>query len=170
MTYVVGSTVVDPGDVDGLIGIADVLLTHCHFDHIYGLNRLWETNRSIKVYTNECGRILLADSRKNLSKYHGEQFVFSHPENIVVVNDGDDIVLDCGLTATAVFTPGHNDSCITWIVGDFLFTGDAYIPGVPVVTNLPGADKAKAAESVGLISRLSLGSMVCPGHDATTKK
>lgn len=164
ITYFVGHAVVDPGDTQEWSGIDKVLLTHTHFDHIYGLNTLWEVNREIKVYTNFSGRKALLDPKLNLSKYQGDPFIFDHPENIIVVEDMEIVDINKELKAQAVFTPGHNDSCITWIVGNLLFTGDAYIPGIKVVTNLPGADKEKAARSIDRILKLTEGREICPGH------
>lgn len=70
-----------------------------------------------------------------------------------------------GVQAKVYHTPGHNPSCLTYEVGDYLFTGDAYIPGVKVVTTLKGGDKAKAAESVERILRLAEGKTVCAGKE-----
>ena len=53
---------------------------------------------------------------------------------------------------------------VTFAVGEYLFTGDAYIPGVKVVTILPGGDKRTAAASVERIKQLAEGRVVCPGH------
>ncbi len=164
VTYRLGSTVIDPGDKQDWRGIEHVLLTHSHFDHIYGLNSLWEENHLTKIYTNQYGYRALLDPKINLSKYYGEPFTFNHPDNIVIVNDKDIINIGYGLTAQAIFTPGHNDSCITWMVGDLLFTGDSYIPGMKVVTNLPGVDRVKASESINLITELAIGSTIYPGH------
>lgn len=164
ITYRLGSTVIDPGDMQDWAGVSNVLLTHAHFDHIYGLNDLWETNNEIKVYTNHAGYRALLNSKLNLSRYHGEPFTFDHPDNIKVVADCENVTLDNGITAQAFFTPGHNDSCITWLIDDMLFTGDAYIPGIKVVTNLPGADRDKAANSIERIIRLIDNHIVCPGH------
>ena len=63
-----------------------------------------------------------------------------------------------------VATPGHELGCLTFYTGDYIFTGDAYIPGVKVVTKLPGGDRALAAESVEKILRLAEGKTICPGH------
>lgn len=164
ITYRLGSTIIDPGDVQDWAGVNHVLLTHTHFDHIYGLNDLWNTNHRIRVYTNLFGHNALLDSRLNLSKYYGDPFIFSHPNNIVVVNDNETVALGDGSTAQAVFTPGHNDSCITWIIDNQLFTGDAYIPGTKVVTNLPGADRKTAMESISQILKLAEERTICPGH------
>lgn len=164
VTYRLGSIVIDPGDVQNWEGVQYVLLTHAHFDHIYGLNALCEINPQIKVYTNQFGYLSLLDPKLNLSKYHGEAFAFEHPNNITVVKDNDIIMLDNGLSAKAIFTPGHNDSCIIWEIDNLLFTGDSYIPGIKVVTNIPGANKAQAAESLKKIIKIAEGHTVCPGH------
>lgn len=50
------------------------------------------------------------------------------------------------------------------LVEDHLFTGDSYIPGVKVVTNLPGGDRRTAAESVSKILELGKGKKICAGH------
>ena len=86
-------------------------------------------------------------------------------ENVVTCDEGSVIELFDGVQAKVYHTPGHNPSCLTYEIGDYLFTGDAYIPGVKVVTTLKGGDKAKAAESVERILRLAEGKTVCAGHE-----
>ena len=164
VSYRFGSVIVDPGDVQEWTGVEHVLLTHTHFDHIYGLNTLWAENPQIKVYTNQIGYNALLNPKLNLSKYHGEPYIFNHPDNIFIVNDKEIVEIGNGLTAQANFTPGHNDSCITWVVDNLLFSGDAFIPGIKVVTNLPGSDKDKAIESIDRILELAKGRRICPGH------
>lgn len=165
ISYRVGQVLFDPGDEwTGFSGVEAVMLTHAHFDHIYGLNKVIELNPDVKVYTNEFGMQSLLDDKKNLSRYHGEPVVVKRPEQIAVVNDGDTIDLGNGLTAKAFFTPGHNPSCITWLIDDCLFTGDSYIPGIKTVTNLPGGNKLQAAESEKLILSVAQNRTVFPGH------
>lgn len=165
MSYAFKDILLDPGDSwKGFENVAKVLLTHAHFDHIYGLNELMRISPEAKVYTNDFGREMLLNARKNLSFYHESPFVFEHPENIVIVNDGDEIELGNGQTAKAVFTPGHNPSCITWIIKDAIFTGDSYIPGIKTVTNLPKGNKDQSIKSEKLIMRLASGKIIYPGH------
>jgi len=159
------SVLVDIGDYrTEYSAVNKVLLTHAHFDHIYGLNKLAQRCGDLVVYTNEIGREMLLDAKKNLSFYHETPFIFSKHEAICVVRDGLEVKLDNGLTAKAVFTPGHNPSCITWIVGDALFTGDSYIPGIKTVTNLPGGNRFQAVESEVLIKELAVDRTIYPGH------
>lgn len=165
VTYRVADALIDPGDMwDEFCGASIVLLSHAHFDHIYGLNRIIEINPRVKIFTNEFGKEMLLSDRLNLSRYHGDRFIIERTETIVVVQDGEIISLGPDLSATAVFTPGHNPSCITWIVGDNLFTGDAYIPGIKTVTNLPGGNKQQAINSIETIKQLAIGRTIYPGH------
>ena len=163
--YKFGKCLIDPGDIwEGFYSVESILLTHAHFDHIYGLNELFRISSCEKVYTNETGREMLLDAKKNMSLYHEYPFVFEHPECIITVDDGDEISLCEGVIAKAKFTPGHNPSCITWIIGECIFTGDAYIPGIKTVTNLPGGNKMRAEQSINLITEISKGRIIYPGH------
>jgi len=165
---------VDCGDVPPIVDmlsslggdtsmIKGVLLTHVHYDHIYGLPRLTEKFPSLRVYTNEYGKNALTDIRLNYSKYHNDPIEYES-ENVVTCDEGTMIELFDGVQAKVYHTPGHNPSCLTYEVGDYLFTGDAYIPEIKVVTTFKGGDKVKAAESVERILQLAEGKVVCPGH------
>lgn len=165
VSYRIGNLLIDPGDEwYGMDSVEAILMTHAHFDHIYGLNHVIEKNPMAKVYTNAIGAEMLVDSRKNLSKYHENPFTFDKPQNIVIVNDNDEIEFTDGIKTKAMFTPGHNPSCTTWLIGDNLFTGDSYIPGIKTVTNLPGADKKQALESEAKLKRLGERYQIFPGH------
>jgi len=163
------SWLVDCGDVDRILPLVDgklcgVLLTHAHFDHIYGLNVLTRIYPSLPVYTNAAGLEELVSDKMNFSKYYGDPFVFNTPENVVLLQANECIDLFDGITGQAVFTPGHSPSCVTWVVGDMLFTGDSLIPGVKTVTNIPHSDKAEAARSENLIRLLSQDRVLYAGH------
>ena len=167
--------IVDCGDVPPLVdliskiggdslNIKGVLLTHVHYDHIYGLPRLRGMFPDISVYTNEAGRKALPNPKLNMSKYHDDPIIYES-QNVAVCGEGDVLDLFDGVQAKVYETPGHHPSCLTFEIGDYLFTGDAYIPGEKVVTILPGADKVLAAESLERIKRMAEGKVVCPGHE-----
>ena len=175
MTWLLSETesnlvwLIDCGDVDKILEktrgrvISGILLTHAHFDHIYGLPLLLRSFPECLIITNESGRETLANSKLNMSFYH-EQPLTVISDKIRICCEGDVISLFKNKMAKAFETPGHHPSCITYLVGNFLFTGDAYIPGLRVVTNLPGADKIKAKESLERIIALAEGRAIYSGH------
>lgn len=157
--------IVDPGDVAiGFNAISTVLLTHAHFDHIYGLNEVLKVSPNALVYTNRQGAEMLLDAKKNMSHYHETPFVFDFPNNIRLVADREIIEIGNGMTAQAIFTPGHNPSCITWVIDDMVFSGDSYIPGIKTVTNLPGGYKGLSLKSEEQIKKLAINKTIFPGH------
>ena len=170
---------VDCGDIDLVIQqlpenakIMGVLLTHVHFDHIYGLNQLIGKFPECKVYTNDFGQKSLTDPKRNFSRYHTdvEDFVFDYPENVVVVGEGEKIELFEGVFADVYYTPGHDESCLCYEIGEDMFTGDAFIQGVKTVTTFPHSSKKKALESDLRISSLVRGMKVWPGHTVFVDK
>lgn len=166
------SWIVDCGNAEEVIEILHVknlspkgiFLTHAHFDHIYGLNDLINCFPEVNVYTSAIGFEMIQNARKNMSHYWGKPIVLDKLDNVLVVKDHSEVTLYNRFVAKAVFTPGHNPSCITWIIGDYIFTGDSYIPGVKTVTNLPGGNKLQAQQSLELIKRLAVGRKIYPGH------
>ncbi len=164
---------VDCGDTENVMDnlpvfskVVGVLLTHVHFDHIYGLNDLVRQFPQCRVYTNAFGLKSLTDPKRNFSRYHMDvdDFIFDHPKNVTVVDEGEKIELFEGVYADVYFTPGHDESCLCYETGENLFTGDAYIPGVKTVTSFPNSSKKKALESDLRISSLARGMKVYPGH------
>lgn len=163
--------IVDCGDVEPLLPLLHasefkgVLLTHGHYDHIYGLNELCRQFPDARVFCSEWTRRQLFDEKLNISRYHEMPFAFAYPKRIHLVNDGEQIDLGNGVMVIAVSTPGHTPGCITWMTDNALFTGDSYIPGVKVVTRLPHGNRAQAAKSIALIQSLAYdGRTICPGH------
>ena len=160
---------VDCGDIAPILEkikgktVAGVLLTHAHFDHIYGLPELINHFPDCKIYTNEAGLIALADARKNMSLYH-ETPIIVDGKPVIVCHEGDEIELFPNVKARVYETPGHHPSCLTFVVDDYLFTGDAYIPGVKVVTNLPGGNKENAKASKEKIEAMMTSHQLCAGH------
>lgn len=162
---------VDIGDFDAArsllpkdANVRGVFITHGHHDHIFGINVLKEVYPDCVVYASEeCAR-MLASSKLNLSMYL--EIPMDYKGEVNVLNDGDVVPLFEGVNLTAIATPGHNPSCLCFEVGNYLFTGDSYIPGVKVVTNLPGGSRKLAQESLEKILKLAEGKVLCPGHNA----
>lgn len=167
---------IDCGDIDKVYKkypdkiIEGVLLTHTHSDHIYGLNQLLERFPDVKIITNEYGFGALVSPKQNISRYHSEygDIILSNRSNVIVVSEGNELAV-LGEKCEVFETPGHDPSCLCFRLGDNLFTGDAYIPGVKVFTGFPYSDKTQAADSLQRILSLSSDLSIYPGHELQSK-
>ena len=162
---------VDLGSFDQVVydllegqSVVGVLLTHYHYDHIYGINHLIDIFPACKIFASAHTIEGLYDPKMNLSFYHEDPITFTgaRPE---VLNDGDEIRIFDDITAKIYATPGHNPGCLTYKIGDYLFTGDSYIPLLDVVTKLKHGSKSENRQSLLKIENLmNPDALVCPGH------
>lgn len=130
-----------------------VLLTHGHLDHIYGLKDLLKDEPSLIIGTNDEGHKELGNSRKNLSFYHEMPFTVEG-YNPLILSDKQILHFEGLADIEVIATLGHSPSCITYKIGQNLFTGDAYIPGVKIFTSFPRGNKKQSLESIALLSEM----------------
>lgn len=163
---------VDIGDIKPVLSyleerhlyVEGVFLTHAHFDHIYGILSLLERFPKCKVYVNAYAKEALASEKLNMSKYHESPVSYSGSKAIVL-KEGDEMRLYAGEPAMQFYeTPGHNPGCLTMVIGDVIFTGDAFIPGIGVNTIPPHSNKEQAKKSLEKILKLAEGKTVLSGH------
>lgn len=142
--------------------VKGVFITHGHHDHITGLNELKAAFPNCEVYASKESIPMLRSAKANLSFY--KECPFQYNEDVIELQNGNHIAIFDGVELEVVATPGHHPSCLSFILGDYIFTGDSYIPGVKVVTKLPGGNRQLAEESIKKIIELSKDKIVCPGH------
>lgn len=163
---------IDCGDVEPIINyihehninLHAILITHSHFDHIYGLNDFVKKQPNIPIYTSTYGKNGLLSAKLNLSKYHDSLFIFEASQNIESIEENSVITISDYCIHT-FYTPGHDYSCISYKIGDFWFTGDSYLPEYKLVYNFPRSNKTLASESEQRIKSLvHIEDIICPGH------
>ena len=99
-----------------------------------------------------------------MSKYHETPMSYKG-DNVVEVHEGDCFTLFEDEAQMELYeTPGHNPGCLTMVLGDVVFTGDAFIPGIGVNTKLPKSDKEQAKRSLEKILRLAEKKRILSGH------
>ena len=166
--------VVDPGDTEPVLewmkthqktSVSGILLTHAHFDHIYGMNEIVSLYPSCVVYiANEYGLDALHNPKINGSKYT-EEGPIEITENAKVEFYGDTMQLWDGVVMKTINTPGHSDDSQCLLVDGMLFTGDTLIKDVRTITKLKGGSVEKLEESIKAIEALKGNSLrVLPGH------
>ena len=181
MTYIIykdgcgKAWLVDIGDIDPVVAFLEwkqltaegVFLTHGHFDHIYGINNLSNKYPSCKVYATPYCKDCLASDRLNMSRYHETPITYEG-DNVILVKEGDKFKLFDDEPPMQLYeTPGHNPSCLTIVMGDVIFTGDAYIPGIEAITQPYRSDKVLAKLSQQRIIKLAKGKRIFSGHQVT---
>lgn len=169
-----GVWVIDPGDispvtewmaVNGKNEVKGALLTHSHFDHIYGLNELFGIYSSCPVYVaNEYGRLALYDSKKNGSRYTDAPFVLKEEANIRLM--GDTLELWQGVSMYIINTIGHSPDSVCFLIDNLIFTGDTLIKGTRTVTKLKGGSALDLENSIDILRSeyQGMGLTVMPGH------
>ena len=168
---------VDPGDSQPIFNwltennkaVKGILLTHYHIDHIYGVNDILEEDQSIDIYASEQSLDGLYSSKMNGSLYMEMPYEVTSKE-IQIVDANTEIELFASdIKAKVLSTPGHDNDCISFEVGDYLFTGDALIPGVKIHTKSKNGDKLIAQETIKRIfNQYNSSTIICPGHKEMT--
>lgn len=189
--------VIDPADYGDRIyeamtqngfQVAGILLTHGHFDHIWGCEELRraanekiegkettetkeagaEENGKVKVYACAAEKELLADSHKNVSKQAGRACTL---EADVYVNDGEELTL-AGITCKVIATPGHTEGgcCYYFEEAGILVCGDTLFLESVGRTDLPTGSMGTLVRSIKeKLFVLPNETVVYPGHgDSTT--
>ena len=181
-TYIISEStsnwvwLIDVGDIEGVFNslsnnsiIKGVFITHPHYDHIYGINKLIESFPDCIVFTSEEGKRGLSSSKLNLSFYHEEPIVYDG-SNIIILSESDKIELYQNTYLETLETPGHNVGCLTFKIENYIFTGDSYIPNVEVVTKLKGGDREASKKSLQkIMANISGKTIICPGHGYITQ-
>lgn len=147
--------------------VAGILLTHGHFDHIWGSNRLRElSGAEISAYEGE--REVCEDAGKNVSSQAGRAYTVI-PDNYL--KDGEEIRI-AGMACRLIATPGHTaGSCCYYFEEDgILLSGDTLFRESVGRTDLPTGSMGTLIRSIKeRLFVLPEDVKVYPGHgDATT--
>jgi hydroxyacylglutathione hydrolase len=169
--------VIDPGDTAPILEwlqlnnkvISGIILTHSHYDHIYGLNDLIGTFPSIKLYVMHLTLEGLFSEKLNTSLYHEKPFILKkeYEQNIVFIDSSSKYSLWGSDFFSIIHTPGHTKDCISINIADYLFCGDALIPGLKVY-KVKGSDSQASIDSINRICSTFHGkTLLLPGHGDT---
>lgn len=177
--------VVDPADKGANIyaallkngfRVAGILLTHGHFDHIWGLDGLRdaanaaseaEGGEPVKAYAFEEERALLKSARLNVSEQAGRA---CETYADVYVKDGQEITL-AGMTCRVIATPGHTAGgcCYYFEEAGILVSGDTLFAESVGRTDFPTGSMGTLIRSIkDRLFVLPEDTRVYPGHGEST--
>lgn len=146
--------------------VAAILLTHGHFDHIWGLERLKELSGA-KVYAYEEELQLCEDAKMNVSAGAGRACKVT-PD--VLLKDGEELSL-AGISFQVIATPGHTaGSCCYYFEKDkILLSGDTLFEESVGRTDLPTGSMSTLVRSIReKLLVLPEDVKVYPGHGGST--
>lgn len=140
----------------------EVILTHCHFDHVGGVAAVTR-DFGADVWAGEFDAPFVreADSHYTLDSMFGGRL---HPQDVGGLSEGD--VMDIGdHRLRVIWTPGHTEGgiCLYDEVTHALFSGDTlFLDGVGR-TDFPGGSYQKLGASLRKISNIDIRGLY-PGH------
>lgn len=157
--------------------IVGILLTHGHFDHIWGLDALRDAANAaaesdgldaVKAYAHEDERELLKNVRMNVSEQAGRA-CSTYAD--VYVKDGQELTI-AGMTCKVIATPGHTAGgcCYYFEEAGILVSGDTLFAESVGRTDFPTGSMGTLVRSIKeKLFVLPDDTRVYPGHgDSTT--
>lgn len=142
--------------------VAAILLTHAHFDHIWGCNKLRELSGA-QVFAWEEEKEVCESAKLNVSADVGR------PYEVTVdwyLKDGEKVTVE-GMEFTVIGTPGHTQgSCCYYFEKDnILISGDTLFEGSVGRTDLPtGNGRTLSSSLKNKLMVLPEETLVFPGH------
>lgn len=158
-----GNFIVDPGYCDNKMlsyinsigGIDFILITHGHFDHIYGVNTIVKEYPNAIIYAHKDEIDVINDPRKNCSLlYDGSRLTIE--KDIEPLDEGN-IKLSNHLV-NVIHTPGHTKGGAVYIFNEdkVVFTGDTIICESIGRYDLPTSSENKLYQSIDKIKKLNI--------------
>ena len=186
-------TIIDPGcHSDKELGLIDsfietnnlkpacIMLTHCHFDHIYGMSELAK-RYDIPVYAGRDEMFTLEMTNPYLCKAFGVPAPETYPLISSItetnLNDASRFVVegDCidvgELHFEVIETPGHSTGGVCYLERNekILFRGDTLFAGAIGRSDHPGGDYDQLIKSINeKLMTLESDIRVFPGHGPST--
>lgn len=148
--------VVDPAwDVETILKTADdegfqvkgALISHTHFDHVNGLEKLLhKTDGIVYIHKNEA------------------EFLKGMKGNVKKIEGGDKLKIG-QVEITFLHTPGHTPGSQCFLVGKNLISGDTLFINACGRCDLPGGNAEEMYQSLNRLASLDESTILYPGHN-----
>lgn len=139
-----------------------ILLSHCHFDHLYSLNKIRGEKKV--VGTKNCSLNMI---RPDISLCGIESLPEASCD--IEMEDGEEMNFD-GINVKCIHTPGHTNGSCCFLIENNLFSGDTLFNGSIGRCDLPTGDFKEIENSIrNKIYKIQSDVLVHPGHGTVTK-
>ena len=146
--------------------VAAILLTHGHFDHIWGAQKLRALSGA-KIYACKEEEPLLMDADMNISEMAGRACTIKANQ---FLEDGQEMTIE-GMTFQVILTPGHTagSCCYYFKEDDILVSGDTLFQESVGRTDFPTGSYGELIRSIReKLFVLPDETRVYPGHGEAT--
>lgn len=143
-----------------------ILLTHGHFDHVMGIDRL-VAEFDLPVYLLEEEKGVLADPTQNLSAVFGTSYAYTKGEGLQDL----DVIFLAGLKIQVLHTPGHTKGSACYYLPEehVLLSGDTLFARSVGRTDFPTGSMSTLVRSIKeRLFALPEETKVYPGHGEET--
>lgn len=146
---------------------AYVLLTHCHFDHVGGVEALQK--KGAKVICGEREKALVGTPSELYSAFGASKSNYEVDETFA----DNEVKTLADMQVQALFTPGHTVGSVCYLItekegGRYLFTGDTLFAGSIGRTDFPTGSIADMRNSLRRLCLMQENLPVYPGHQEET--
>ena len=162
--------IIDPGEDAELISnaidsqklkVLAILNTHAHFDHVAGVEAL-KVKYAVPFY-------LHGGDAKLLTQANFYRMIFEGKSVIQIPKIDHDLIdqplLTFGKMEVKVIPgAGHTAGGVSFLIDDYLFSGDMILGSRVGRTDLPGGNKEALKASLQKLLALSETTTICPGH------
>lgn len=144
-----------------------ILLTHGHFDHVLGINRMNEV-LGAKVYVHKGDKEQVVNTRSVMMMFGLPTEGVENPKITATLSDAGELTLG-NQVIKVIETPGHTPGGVCYLIGDCLFSGDTLFHGTIGRIDLPGGSFQQIKHSVkDVLFTLDENIKVYPGHGEPT--
>lgn len=144
-----------------------ILLTHGHFDHVLGINRMNEV-LGAKVYVHKGDKEQVVNTRSVMMMFGLPTEGVENPKITATLSDAGELTLG-NQVIKVIETPGHTPGGVCYLIGDCLFSGDTLFHGTIGRIDLPGGSFQQIKHSVkDVLFALDENIKVYPGHGEPT--
>lgn len=143
-----------------------ILLTHEHFDHIWGVNALKDKYNVQVVCSKKCfEKISIPQNYFNLLYYNSADYY--KIDNVEILIEEVNYHMEWnGVNIDFINTPGHSGSSVCICINGVLFTGDTLMKGFnPFIRKRHEGSIEEFKNSIKLIfKKFTSDNLVYPGH------
>lgn len=173
-TVSLDSVIIDPGNdsdfekiykyiLENKLKLKMVLLTHGHFDHIGACKNFQD--KGIPIAINKFDEPKCLSNKLSLMEEYGNGLALNTFKPDYLFNfDEEEITLGT-LKIKVVYTPGHSDGSSSFIIGNFIFSGDTIFENGYGRTDFYDGSSQKLRQSIiKLLPYLNSNYILKPGH------